>query len=350
MFNYLPLQWLFLFFFYSFFGWCFESTYVSIMEKHLTNRGFMRGPFLPLYGSGGIMMLVVSKPYYDNIFLVFIAGCIGATVLELITGIVMEALFKVRYWTYDHKKFNYKGYICLESTIVWGICTVVFTHFLQIPIERLICSIPYNILSVVTVVLTVLVSADFVLAFKTAMDLRDVLIYMEKAKAEMQRMQKRLDVIIAFKGEDVMEGIGNRVDAIGDRVDAIQTGIGNRVDALGDRVDAIQAGIGNRVDAIGTGIGNRLDTLSNSLDKSFSIVREKMKVDPGAFVGNAREEVLELYAKYKVMMSRFAPKPVKSFFEWYRERTIAGNPTMYSVEYRSSMEEVKEKTKQSWKK
>ena len=125
MFNYQPLQWLFLFFFYSFFGWCFESTYVSIMEKHLTNRGFMRGPFLPLYGSGGIMMLVVSKPYYDNIFLVFIAGCIGATALELVTGIVMEALFKVRYWTYDHKKFNFKGYICLESTIVWGICTVV---------------------------------------------------------------------------------------------------------------------------------------------------------------------------------------------------------------------------------
>ena len=331
MFNYQPLQWLFLFFFYSFFGWCFESTYVSIMEKHLVNRGFMRGPFLPLYGTGGIMMLVVSKPFYDNVILVFIAGCIGATVLELATGILMEKLFKVRYWTYDHKKFNYKGYICLESTIVWGVCTVVFTHYLQIPIERIILSIPYNILTIVTVAVTIAVSGDFVVAFKTAMDLRDVLIYMERAKAEMQRMQKRLDVIIAFKGEDVREGIGNRVDAI-------QTGIGNRV-------DAIQSGIGDRVDAIQSGIGNRIETISYSLERTFGVAKEKMKLDPGAFVGNAREEVLELYAKYRVMMSRLAPAPVRSFFEWYRERTIAGNPTMSSIEYSTSMEEMKEKSK-----
>ena len=90
----------------------------------------MRGPFLPLYGSGGIMMLVVSKPYYENVILVFIAGCIGATALELITGIVMESLFKVRYWDYSHKFLNYKGHICLESTLFWGVLPVVFTHLL----------------------------------------------------------------------------------------------------------------------------------------------------------------------------------------------------------------------------
>lgn len=331
MFNYLPLQWLFLFYFYSFFGWCFESTYVTIMEKHPVNRGFMRGPFLPLYGTGGIMMLVVSKPYYDNVFLVFIAGCMGATMLELITGIVMESLFKVRYWDYSHKKFNFHGYICLESTIVWGVCTVIFTHYLQIPIESIIVSIPYNIVTVATVALTVLVSIDFALAFKTAMDLKDVLDYMEKAKVEMRRMQKRLDVIIAFRGEDVREGIENRVDAISE-------GIGNRVGAISE-------GIGNRVGAISEGFGNRVESISNSLDKSFSIIREKMNLDPGAFVGNAREEVVELYARYKVVMSRFTPGPVKSFFEWYRDRTIAGNPTMYSSEYESSMEEVKDQSR-----
>ncbi|MCR5156995.1 MAG: putative ABC transporter permease [Butyrivibrio sp.] len=317
MFNYLPLQWLFLFYFYSFFGWCFESTYVTIMEKHPVNRGFMRGPFLPLYGSGGIMMLVVSKPFYDNVLLVFIAGCIGATALELITGIVMESLFKVRYWDYSHKKFHFHGYICLESTIVWGVCTVIFTHYLQIPIERIITAIPYNIVTITTVVVTVLVSADFVLAFKTAIDLRDVLIYMDRAKFEMQRIQKRLDAIIAFKGEDVREGIGSRVDALSE-------------------------GIGSRVGSISEGIGNRVESISYSLEKSFNIIREKMNLDPGAFVGNAREEVMEMYAKYRVMMARFTPKPVKSFLEWYRDKTIEGNPTMSSSEHESSLEEVKE--------
>ncbi len=336
MFNYQPLQWLFLFYFYSFFGWCFESTYVSVSEKRLVNRGFMRGPFLPLYGSGGIMMLVVSKPYYDNILLVFIAGCIGATVLELVTGVVMEALFKVRYWEYFHKKFNFKGYICLESSLVWGFFTVVFTHYLQVPVEKLILMIPYNILSVVTVAITVIMSVDFAVAFKTALDIRDVLVYMEKAKAEMQRMQKRLDVIIAFKGEEVRESIEAKVE-----------GLSNTAQGITSKAYALGSGVGNGIGAIGTGISNRLDAISGSLEKSFGVVKEKMKLDPASYVGNAREEVLELYAKYRVMMARITPHPVKNFFEWYTERTINGNPTMTSMDYTTSFEEVKEMTRKA---
>ncbi len=63
MYHYTFIQWLFFFYFYCFFGWIFESTYVSICKRKFVNRGFMRGPFLPIYGSGAIMMLVVSMPF-----------------------------------------------------------------------------------------------------------------------------------------------------------------------------------------------------------------------------------------------------------------------------------------------
>lgn len=314
MFNYQPMQWLFLFFFYSWFGWIFETIYVSVHEGHFVNRGFVRGPFLPLYGCGGIMMLLASKPFYENVVLVYISGCVGATALEYITAVVMEALFNVRYWDYSHKKFNFQGRISLESTLAWGVCTVVFTHYLQIPIERAIMAIPYNYLTVVTTVVVVLFSCDFMLAFKTALDLKDVLIYMEKAKVEMARMQKRLDVIIAFRGEDVKESIEDRIE-----------------------------GIGNTVGAIGSGISEGLDSISDSLEKSFGILKSKININPAAYMANVREEVLELYAKYKVIKARLTPGPVRNFFVWYRERTIAGNPTMSSENYKGNLEEVKEK-------
>ena len=67
----------------------------------------MHGPFLPLYGSGAIMMLVVSMPFRENVMLTYVAGCIGATILEYFTGVVMEALFKIRYWDYSTEKFNF---------------------------------------------------------------------------------------------------------------------------------------------------------------------------------------------------------------------------------------------------
>lgn len=327
MFNYQPMQWLFLFFFYSLFGWIFETIYVSVHEGHFVNRGFVRGPFLPLYGCGGIMMLLVSKPFYENVVLVYISGCIGATALEYITAVVMESLFKVRYWDYSHKKIHFQGRISLESTLAWGVCTVVFTHYLQIPIEKLLLSIPYNLITIVTTAIVVLFSCDFMIAFKTALDLRDVLIYMEKAKSEMARIQKRLDVLIAFKGEDVRESIDNAVD-----------GISSRVGGIGSAV-------GNTVGAIGSGITDRIDGLSDSLESSFSIIKEKININPAAYVGNVRDEITELYAKYKVIMARFTPGPVKNFFVWYRERTIEGNPTMSSDAYKGNLEEVKEKVR-----
>ena len=296
MFEYLPLQWLFLFYFYSFFGWCFESTYVSFLEKKPVNRGFMRGPFLPLYGCGGVMMLVVSKPFYQNMILVYFAGCFGATLLEYITGVTMEALFKVRYWDYSDKFLNFKGHICLESTLFWGVLTVVFTHFLQIPIEHLLLSIPYHVLSVITLVITFYISCDFMIAFKTALDLRDVLMYMEKAKDEMQKMQKRLDALVSQTSEGVKGGIETRVDA-----------------------------------------------LSSTLENSFRKIREKINVNPSGYVSDVKDEIGELYAKYRVLMSNLTPRPIKGFFEWYREKTILGNPSMASEKFKLSLEEVKEK-------
>lgn len=203
MYQYSAIQWLFFFYFYCFCGWCFESAYVSIRRRKLTNRGFMRGPFLPIYGSGAIMMLVVSMPFQDNVVLTYLAGCVGATALEYVTGVAMEALFKVRYWDYSNQKFNFQGHICLSSTLVWGAFTVVLTRFIHVPIERMVLAIPSKVLTVVTLILTAVIFSDFALSFKAAIDLRNVLDKMERAKEELSHIQKRLNTLIEQKEEEM---------------------------------------------------------------------------------------------------------------------------------------------------
>ncbi|MBR3508208.1 MAG: hypothetical protein IKO03_05505 [Lachnospiraceae bacterium] len=202
MYHYSVTQWVFFFYFYCFFGWCFESTYVSVKTRKLTNRGFMHGPFLPLYGSGAIMLLLVSMPFQDNMFLTYVAGCIGATILEYVTGVTMEALFKVRYWDYSKQKFNFQGHICLKSTLAWGGLTILMTGWVHRYVESVVFLIPAQVLSAVTFVLTAVIFADFALSFKAAMDLRDLLIKLEDAKAELGRMQKRMDVYVALTTEE----------------------------------------------------------------------------------------------------------------------------------------------------
>lgn len=232
MYQYSAIEWLFFFYFYCFSGWIFESTFVSVKSRHFVNRGFMRGPFLPIYGSGAIMMLVVSMPFQDNIVLTYFAGCLGATVLEFVTGMTMEALFKVRYWDYSNQKFNFKGHICLSSTVAWGFLTIFMTEFLHRGVERIIFAIPQMVVTILTVVLSVYLIVDFTLSFKAAMDLRDILIGLEKAREEMERIQKRLDVLIAVvnderetkrhereeKAEELMDSLEERFAHIRERL------------------------------------------------------------------------------------------------------------------------------------
>ena len=299
MYHYTFIQWLFFFYFYSLFGWCFESTYVSIKSRKLVNRGFMRGPFLPIYGSGAIMMLVVSGPFQDNLFLVYLAGCVGATALEYVTGVVMEALFKVRYWDYSNQKFQFQGHICLGSTLAWGGLTILVTRFVHKPIERFVLSIPEQVLTPVTMVLTVLIGIDFALSFKAALDLRDILVKMENAKVELLRIQKRLDVIVAVTQED-----------------------------LQNRKDKISENISLKMDDLKTGIEEKLDGLKNG-------IKEK----PSAYSEALKEELLELRYKYRRNVDeRSRLSSIKDFFQ---RDLLRSNPTMNSSKFHEALEELK---------
>lgn len=304
MYHYSIIRWLFFFYFYCFFGWIFESAYVSLRSKKFVNRGFMRGPFLPIYGSGAIMMLVVSMPFQDNIFLTYIAGCIGATVLELVTGVAMEALFKVRYWDYSNQKFNYKGHICLSSTIAWGFLTIFMTEFLHKVVEKIISFIPAMTINVVTVIVTVYIIIDFTLSFKAAMDLRDILVGLEKAKQEMERIQKRLDVIIAVANDErEMRKLENSM---------------------------------------------RIDDLMESIEERFGAFKERIKINPSEFMEDVREEITELRSRYIVEKEhRLQFKRLKDF---YQRALIKGNPTMYSRRFEEALEELKKAANERRKK
>ncbi len=299
MFAYNGFQWLFFFYLYCFFGWCFESAYVSLKSRKLVNRGFMRGPFLPLYGSGAIMMLVVSMPFRENIFLTYTAGVIGATALEYVTGVAMEALFKVRYWDYSNKPFNFQGHICLSSSVAWGFLTILMTRVIHSPIERMVLSIPGQVLTWATAVLTVCIVADFTLSFKAALDLRDIMVRLERAKEELERMQRRLDVIAAFNNEEKEQKKQEREE--------------RRELWLND--------------------------LTAGLEQRFASIKETLMNMPSAYGENVREEIAELRGKFSIHLER--QKSYGRMLDFYKRDMIRNNPMTGSRKYKNAFEELK---------
>ena len=98
-------QWIILFFIYAFLGYIWEVAYVSVKNHKLTDRGFLYGPIVPIYGSGALIVLLATIPFRENLWLVFFCGMLAATALEYVTGWVMEKLFAVRYWDYSVGRF-----------------------------------------------------------------------------------------------------------------------------------------------------------------------------------------------------------------------------------------------------
>ena len=91
--NYSIQQWLLFFYIYCFFGWCFESAYVSLRKRRFVNRGFLHSPMLPIYGSGAVVMLLVTLRLREHVVWMFLAGMAGATPLGLAGGRGHGALF-----------------------------------------------------------------------------------------------------------------------------------------------------------------------------------------------------------------------------------------------------------------
>lgn len=127
---------------YSMMGWLVESIYMSFCNHKITNRGFTKGPFCPIYGFGALTVFFVLRPYSDNSILLFFLGSFLATTLEFLTALVMKHIFGEIWWDYHEKPFNYRGIICLESSIAWGFYTLFLFMFLQNIVAAFVAMIP----------------------------------------------------------------------------------------------------------------------------------------------------------------------------------------------------------------
>ena len=258
MYSYTAAQWLLFFYIYCFIGWCLESTYVSLKSHRLVNRGFIRGPFLPLYGFGAILMLLAAGPFRTNPFLMFFSGMICATALEYVTGVCMEFLFKVRYWDYSKKRFNFQGHICLSSSLAWGALTLALNYVIHKPVEYLVLLFSPVILRVLVSVLTLIIGADFITSFKTAMELRKDLEGITSTKADLYSIQKRMDALFTKAGLSLAQKktdlqayaeqlpITARLQSISEKLDTIK----ERADEVADDLRSDFADLKIRLDVI----------------------------------------------------------------------------------------------------
>lgn len=263
IFHYTWYQWLSFFYIYCFAGWIFESAYVSIRQKRLVNRGFLRLPLLPLYGTGAVMMLWVSLPFRDSLLLVYLSGVIAATILEYVTGWTMERLFKMKYWDYSSQKFNLNGYICLSSSIAWGFLTIFLTEILHPPVSELVLALPAGAVIAGTAVISVLFAADTVQSVRDALDLGRALEALTNARAELDDIQVQLALLRAETADRLNEYKAGAADLLNEYKAGAADRLSEYRAGAADRLSEYKAGAADRLSEYKAGAADLLSSSRN---------------------------------------------------------------------------------------
>ena len=192
MYHYSLLQWMLFFYIYCFFGWIIESIYVSVCTGNWVNRGFMRGPVIPIYGTGAVIVLFAVIPFRTSPILVFIVGTVAASILEFVTGFVMERIYKVRYWDYSDKPFNLCGYICLFNSLCWGVLSILLIYLVHSWVEKGVLFLNDMVLLSIDSGISSLFIVDLFNSSTTAVELKRMLANSQKLKDDLMNIHNKM--------------------------------------------------------------------------------------------------------------------------------------------------------------
>jgi len=155
-----------IFFSYSVFGWFVECVFCTIVDKKITyDRGFLLGPYCPIYGWGALYMYFFLTKYKEDPVTLFVMSMVGPTILEYFTSYLMEKLFKARWWDYSNRKFNIEGRVCLFNSFLFGILGLAFIYVIHPGYTLFLKEISDHILVVVSIIFFFIYLIDNIFSF-----------------------------------------------------------------------------------------------------------------------------------------------------------------------------------------
>jgi len=191
--------------FYSFLGWIAEVSFVLVTDHRLQNRGFLTGPFVPIYGFGAILLLLLVEPYVENPFLVFLASVVITSTLEFFTHLVLDKAFHIRLWDYSDRRFNLQGRICLQNSLLFGGLGLLLLYVIHPAFSDAVALLSPEVAIAIAWTLIGILIVDFANSVRTLAKVRPVLDQLSTTLAhahdEVEVNVVRLDQQLAARRE-----------------------------------------------------------------------------------------------------------------------------------------------------
>lgn len=158
----LILNYILLFIVCAFIGWLWEVVLFFVRTGEFINRGVLHGPWLPIYGFGGLGIAVFLQNFKKHPLVVFFAALIGCGLMEYLTAWYLETFKGLKWWDYSNVPFNLDGRICLISVVSFGLCGLAMTYLLYPVLIHLFNLIPFRLKKSLCIILVICFIGDFI--------------------------------------------------------------------------------------------------------------------------------------------------------------------------------------------
>lgn len=172
---------------YSILGWICEMFFCYVIDKETDNRGFLFGPYCPIYGTGGLIISYALIPFRDNILIVFILSVLISSILEYATSYVLEKIFNKKWWDYSHKRFNLQGRVCLGNSILFGIMGILTIYIIHPYIVDTITALPTIYAPIFALLVFTILLSDFIVTVNVLLHSNEI--------TQTEKISKKIDRI-----------------------------------------------------------------------------------------------------------------------------------------------------------
>ncbi len=198
------------FFFYSLLGYIVEVLYCSIGEKRLVNRGFLHGPYLPIYGFGALIIVLLFSRFSDNVLVLFLLSVLGTSLLEYLTSYLLEVLFHAKLWDYSTYPLNLHGRVCALNSTLFGLLSLGLIYGIHPFLVRQLALLREPVLSYSARLVLLVISIDTTSSiFRMAAFQRQLLDFRLKIK----EIEERIELVSRLKTSENLENLRDRLDS-----------------------------------------------------------------------------------------------------------------------------------------
>ena len=319
--NFYELVWIFII--YAFIGWCTEVSYAALDRGIFVNRGFLNGPYCPIYGCGVVIVVGVLTPLKDNLLILFAGSFLLTSILEYITGFILEKVFHNKWWDYSDKPFNLHGYVCLKFSIYWGLACTFIMDVIHPIIYKGITMIPHILGVVLLSIIMAVFAVDCGVTVTTILQFNKRLKVMDEMAARIHRLSDEI-------GENIYENVTTAVE----RSEEFQETHEELLTKLSDKkenIKEIPANAKARKERLAESAENARERFAESTEAAKEKIAAYKESREAARLAKQKEKE-ELEKKYKEL---FAEK------NFGFKRLMKAFPDMTSREQNESLEKYK---------